>query len=190
MSFANSLEKKITASDNSVGNTAKSVCNNHVSASAKKAEDIKRVPTSVVEAIRAELPFTAGKADLLTAFVYIFKNGGCELTPKAAEIVKKYQREDSLANVKERLGHIENLLRENREQLYAIELCTNFDLYDRRFGAKQPRKRAEEIDFCEPDGLKMLEKLRYQGREQRKIDNMRRGRNIYAETKDKNDKNN
>ena len=151
-------------------------------------QDIRHIHKDVIDAMRSVLPGEAGRADLLTAFVYIFTDGCCSLTPKAAEMVDAYQKADSLMTVKEQLGRMEKLLRENRDQLYSIELCTNFDLYDRRFGAKQPRRRVEEIDFCEPESLRMLEKLRYQGREQRKIDNMRRGRNIYAETKDKNDK--
>jgi hypothetical protein len=82
---------------------------------------------------------------------------------------------------------MEQLMREQRVYLQSIELCACYDLYDRRFGARERRGQPKDNEFREQGNIDLLKKLRRQARDQREQDMRDRGRDIYNSTKDRND---
>ena len=71
--------------------------------------------------------------------------------------------------------------------LYSVELCTAYNTFDRRYGSKERRTSPKDTEFREKGNLDMLARLRVQAKDQRMIDEVEKGRAIYAQTKDKND---
>ena len=69
-------------------------------------ETVKYLPKSVMAAVRRKFSETASKADLISAVVYIFTDGDCEISEKAMKIVKSYKPDDKNAIIEERLSHI------------------------------------------------------------------------------------
>lgn len=150
-------------------------------------EDIRSVPKSVMQAVRKLFPETASKADLVSAIVYIFTNGECEISERAMEIVKSYQADDTLVSINERLARLERENKRHLELLQAIELCTCYNAYDRRYGSNEPRRGPKLTEFREQGSLDMLERLREQARDQMRTDDLAIGRQIYNQTKDLDD---
>lgn len=150
-------------------------------------EDIRAVPKSVMQAVRKQFPETASKADLLSAAIYIFTNGDCEISERAMEIVKSYQANDTLVSINERLAHLERENKRHLELLQAIELCTCYNAYDRRYGSNEPRRGPKLTEFREQGSLDMLERLREQAKDQMRTDDLAIGRQIYNQTKDLDD---
>ena len=150
-------------------------------------ECIRNIPKSVMDALRSLFPCSASKADLVSAAVYIVTNGACEISDKAMELVDNYESDDKLVSIIERLSHLELATKIQTTLLQSIELCTCFNTFDRRYGSTQPRKSPKNTDFREQDNLDMLECLREQAVDQQRIDELERGRQIYNQTKDKND---
>ena len=140
-----------------------------------------------MDALRSLFPCSASKADLVSAAVYIVTNGACEISDKAMELVENYESDDKLVSINERLSHLERATKIQTTLLQSIELCTCFNTFDRRYGSTQPRKSPKNTDFREQDNLDMLECLREQAVDQQRIDELERGRQIYNQTKDKND---
>lgn len=150
-------------------------------------EDIRAVPKSVMQAVRKQFPETASKADLLSAAIYIFTNGDCEISDRAMEIVKSYRANDTLVSINERLAHLERENKRHLELLQAIELCTCYNAYDRRYGSNEPRRGPKLTEFREQGSLDMLERLREQAKDQMRTDDLAIGRQIYTQTKDLDD---
>ena len=150
-------------------------------------EDIRAVPKSVMQAVRKQFPETASKADLLSAAIYIFTNGDCEISERAMEIVKSYRADDTLVSINERLAHLEHENKRHLELLQAIELCTCYNAYDRRYGSNEPRRGPKLTEFREQGSLDMLERLREQAKDQMRTDDLAIGRQIYNQTKDLDD---
>lgn len=175
----------------SVSNRVFSRGSNNTKAASPDYEDVRSVHKSVMAAMRKALPGTASKADLLAAFVYIHTNGDCEISDNAMSIVKAYKAEDRQYDLTERtetrLANIERMLREQRDMIQSVELCTCYNTYDRRYGSKEPRRAPKDTEFREQGNLDMLARLRTQAKDQHKIDDIEKGRAIYAQTKDKND---
>lgn len=165
---------------------------NQVTAEADKqnltdVESIKYVPKSVVTALRRLFPETASKADLISAAVYILTDGACEISDRAMDLVKSYSADDKLISINDRLAHLERDSKRQLMLLQSIELCTCFNTFDRRYGSNGPRKGAKLTEFREQENLDMLERLREQARDQARMDDLERGRQIYDQIKDKND---
>lgn len=158
-----------------------------VSPSKTELETIKYVPVTVLEAIRKIFPVSASKADLISAVVYIFTNGGCEISEKAMDLVQAYEKEDKIVSIDERLARLENANRRQLEMLQSIELCTCFNTFDRRYGSSMPRKGAKNTEFRETGNLDMLARLRVQAKDQLNADEKERGRQIYNSVKDLHD---
>lgn len=150
-----------------------------------KTEDIKKIPKSVVSAMRRIFPDAQSKSDLISAFVYVHTGGTCELTPGAAKLVESYKSEDRLDEIAERMSHLERLIRSQNLTLHSVELCSCYNLYDRRYGAKERRTTPGETEFREQGNLDLLSRLRRQAVDQREQDDIARGRQIYNQTKDK-----
>ena len=150
-------------------------------------ETTHHIPKSVMDALRSLFPCSASKADLVSAAVYIVTNGACEISDKAMELVESYKSDDKLISINERLSRLERATKIQTTLLQSIELCTCFNTFDRRYGSTQPRKGPKNTDFREQDNLDMLECLREQAVDQQRIDELERGRQIYNQTKDKND---
>lgn len=149
--------------------------------SVSQYDTIQNIPKGVISAMNRMLnPCGASRADVLSAFVYIFTNGDCKISDKAMEIVHAYQKTDELVNMNTRLKHIENVLRQHTDMLYSIELVSSFNTYDRRYGANRT-KNPKDTDFCEPDNLAMIDKLRQQAHEQKQLENRQRGRDTWDE---------
>ncbi len=150
-------------------------------------ESIRNVDKSVISAVRKVFPVTASKADLISAVVYIFTDGNCEISDKAMEIVKSYKQDDGIGDVKEQLAAMQRQLKRQSQMLQTIELCTCYNTFDRRYGSQEKRVAPKYTEFREKGNLDMLERVRQQAEDQRKIDEIQRGRQIYYQTKDKND---
>ena len=146
-------------------------------------EYVRAVPKSVMNAIRRIFPVSASNADLLSAVVYIFTGGDCEISDKAMKIVERYNAEDNLVAIKNELKQINNALRHHSETLSAIELCDCYNTYDRRYGSDAPRRGPKNTEFREQGNLDMLERLREQAKEQRTEDMRKRGRQMYEQSK-------
>ncbi len=150
-------------------------------------ELVKYVPKSVMSAIRKLFPESASRADLISAFVYIHTGGDCEISEAAMKIVKTYEKEDNFTAVNERLANIERILRRQTKTMQAVELCTCYNTFDRRYGSKERRVSPKDTEFREQGNLDMLARLRRQAEDQRQMDDIERGRQIYDQIKDKND---
>lgn len=137
-------------------------------------ETIKYLPKSVMAAVRRKFSETASKADLISAVVYIFTDGDCEISEKAMKIVKSYKPDDKNAIIEERLTHIENMQRSQNEMLYSIELCTCYNAFDRRYGSQERRRSPKDTEFRESGNLDMLARLREQARDQKEVDDIER----------------
>lgn len=154
-------------------------------------EYVREIPRNVMDALRRRFPSNASKADLLSAVIYIFTGGDCEISENAMQLVESYKNDDSQfalsERTEERLANIERMLREQRDMLYSVELCTAYNTFDRRYGSKERRTSPKDTEFREKGNLDMLARLRVQAKDQRMIDEVEKGRAIYAQTKDKND---
>lgn len=150
-------------------------------------EFVHNVPKSAMDALRRLFPCSASKADLISAAVYILTDGECNISDKAMELVNGYKSDDKLVSINERISHLEQATKRQLELLQSIELCTCFNTFDRRYGSNQSRKSPKQTEFREKDNLDMLERLREQAKDQLKIDELARGRQIYNQIKDKND---
>ncbi|MGN1305858.1 MAG: hypothetical protein ACI4YB_12600 [Oscillospiraceae bacterium] len=143
-------------------------------------ETVKYLPKSVMAAVRRKFSETASKADLISAVVYIFTDGDCEISEKAMKIVKSYKPDDKNAIIEERLTHIENMQRSQNEMLYSIELCTCYNAFDRRYGSQERRRSPKDAEFRESGNLDMLARLREQARDQKEVDDIERYRKEHA----------
>lgn len=154
-------------------------------------EFARNIPCSVMDALRRQFATNASKVDLISAAVYIFTDGDCEISDNAMQIVKAYKAEDKQFDLTERtetrLANIERMLREQRDMIQSVELCTCYNTFDRRYGSKEPRRAPKDTEFREQGNLDMLARLRKQAKDQRMIDDVEKGRAIYNQTKDKND---
>lgn len=161
-----------------------------VSQSKKNSSDyklVRDVHKSVLVALRRLFPGGASAANMITAVVYIITDGGCELSEQARSLVDSYDKRDGDDNMSERIGNIERMLRNNSKMLQSIELCTCYNTFDRKYGSRERRAAPGETEFREQGNLDMLDRLRRQADDQRKVDSIERGREIYNLTKDKND---
>lgn len=148
-------------------------------------ETVKYLPKSVMAAVRRKFSETASKADLISAVVYIFTDGDCEISEKAMKIVKSYKPDDKNAIIEERLTHIENMQRSQNEMLYSIELCTCYNAFDRRYGSQERRRSPKDTEFRGSGNLDMLARLREQARDQKEVDDIERYRKEHALDEDK-----
>ncbi len=148
-------------------------------------ETVKYLPKSVMAAVRRKFSETASKADLISAVVYIFTDGDCEISEKAMKIVKSYKSDDKNEIIEKRLSHIENMLRSQNEMLYSIELCTCYNAFDRRYGSQERRRSPKDTEFRESGNLDMLARLREQARDQKEVDDIERYRKEHALDEDK-----
>lgn len=182
-------DKKSSQSKKLVKQMAKKNAANRTSADGY--EFVRGVPCNVMDALRRRFPSNASKVDLLSAVVYIFTGGDCEISENAMQLVESYKNDDSQfalsERTEERLANIERMLREQRDMLYSVELCTAYNTFDRRYGSKERRTSPKDTEFREKGNLDMLARLRVQAKDQRMIDEVEKGRAIYAQTKDKND---
>lgn len=184
-----SNDKKTSQSKKLVKQMTKKNAANRTSADGY--EFVRGVPCNVMDALRRRFPSNASKVDLLSAVVYIFTGGDCEISENAMQLVESYKNDDSQfalsERTEERLANIERMLREQRDMLYSVELCTAYNTFDRRYGSKERRTSPKDTEFREKGNLDMLARLRVQAKDQRMIDEVEKGRAIYAQTKDKND---
>lgn len=104
------------------------------------------------------------------------------------QLVESYGKRDGGAEISERLSNIERMQRDNARMLQSIELCTCYNTFDRRYGSKERRVSPKDTEFREQGNLDMLDRLRRQADDQRKVDCIERGRDIYNFIKDKDDK--
>ena len=155
---------------------------NRVSAS----EDIKSLPKNVMAAVRRRFAVSASKADLISAMVYIFTNGDCEISDTAMDVVRSYSSENPmipvnahLDEIDERFDNLERMMRHLVQTSQSIELCTCYNTFDRRYGSSIKRAKPKDTEFREPGNLDMLARLREQAADQIKIDNATRGRETY-----------
>lgn len=147
---------------------------------------VRNVSKSIFISMKRIFPKAKRNSDMMEAAAYILTDGDCEISPEAMALVKSYKPDDSATS--ERLARLERGMHAMYEQLSSIELGICYDLYDRRYGAKERRKSPKENEFREQGNLDMLHRLRIQAKDQRKLDDIERGRSIYEQTKDKYDK--
>lgn len=152
-------------------------------------EETKNIPKSVMDALRQTFLYSAGasRADLISAAVYIFTKGNCDISEKAMMIVEQYDSDNQLDSIEDRLSRLERLNKRQLDLLYSTELAACYTAFDRRYGATAPRTGPKTHEFREPENLDMLERLREQAQDQRHIDELKMGREIYDQIKDKND---
>lgn len=148
---------------------------------------VRGVHKSVITALDRLFPGGTSNGDMIAAAVYIVTGGDCEVTEKAMQLVESYGKREG-TDISERLSNIERMLRDNARMLQSIELCTCYNTFDRRYGSKERRVSPKDTEFREQGNLDMLDRLRRQADDQRKVDMIERGRDIYNLAKDKNDK--
>lgn len=153
----------------------------------KDTTSVRGIPKDIFVALKRIFPQSERNSDLLAA-AYIITNGDCDIPTSAMELVKSYNANDAMRSVAEELAGLRRAVRSLDERTSAIELCACYDLYDRRYGAKERRRSPKENEFREQGNLDMLNRLRVQAKDQRKLDDIERGRSIYEHTKDKDDK--
>ena len=149
---------------------------------------VRGVHKSVLEALDRLFPGGTANGDMIAAVVYIVTNGDCEVSEKAMQLVESYGKRDGGAEISERLSNIERMLRDNARMLQSVELCTCYNTFDRRYGSKERRVSPKDTEFREQGNLDMLDRLRRQADDQRKVDMIERSRDIYDLIKDKDDK--
>ncbi len=103
------------------------------------------------------------------------------------EIAKSYKHNDEIVAVKEQLAGMQRQLKRQSQMLQTIELCTCYNTFDRRYGSQEKRVAPKYTEFREKGNLDMLARVRQQAENQRMIDEIQRSRQIYHQTKDKND---
>lgn len=150
-------------------------------------EEVKYMPKSAMNALRQIFPDYTSKADLISAAAYILSDGNCNISDKAMSLVTSYKRGDKFDSIEDRLSRLERLSKRQLDLLYSTELAACYTAFDRRYGATAPRTGPKTHEFREPENLDMLERLREQAQDQRHIDELKMGREIYDQIKDKND---
>ncbi len=148
--------------------------------------NVRDIPKNVIHTLKRIFPQAGKNSDLLSAAAYIFTNGDCEISPEAMKLVRSYESDNGMIDVLERLTLINQVLRSLDERTSAIELCTCFDAFDRRFGSKERRRSPRENEFMEPGCLDFLYRLRVQSEDLRHMDDLERGRSIYEPPEDEN----
>lgn len=148
-------------------------------------EFINNMPKSVMDALRKTFISNASKADLISAAVYIFTKGDCEISDKAMALVEQYDSNNQLDSIEDRLSRVERYCKRILDLGYSTELAACYTAFDRRYGATAPRTGPKTHEFREPENLDMLERLREQAQDQRHIDELKIGREIYDQIKDK-----
>lgn len=81
-----------------------------------KLKAVRDIPESVLDAMRRVIPKQASNGNLISAFVYIFTNGDCEISPKAMKLVESYTLLNKDEEILNKLTNIEKLLIENNKQ--------------------------------------------------------------------------
>lgn len=81
-----------------------------------KLKAVRDIPESVLDAMRRAIPKQASNGNLISAFVYIFTNGDCEISPKAMKLVESYKLIDNNEKILNKLENIERLLIENSKK--------------------------------------------------------------------------
>lgn len=150
---------------------------------------VRGIPKNIFIELRHYFPKAERNSDMIAAVAYIFTHGACDIPPEAMELVKAYDSDNAIFDLSEQMARMNQAIRSLDERTSAIELCSCYNLYDRRYGAKERRKSPRENEFREQGALDMLHRLRIQAKDQRREDDIERGRSIYEQTKDKNDKN-
>ncbi len=174
----NSMYPVAKKKENIRSQSSRTAHKNPKSKSANDKETIQKIPKAQIAAMRQTFPGAANKIDMFSAMVYIISDGACEISESAMQLVKAYKKDDMTAAVAERLGNIERMMREQGQMLQAVELCTCYNTYDRRYGAKERRISPKETEFREKGNLDMLDRLRQQAKDQKQIDSLERGREI------------
>jgi len=103
------------------------------------------------------------------------------------KLVESYDAENQLDSIEDRLSRLERLNKKQLDLLYSTELAACYTAFDRRYGATAPRTGPKTHEFREPECLDMLDRLREQSQDQKHIDELNTGREIYNQIKDKND---
>lgn len=81
-----------------------------------KLKTVRDIPENVLEAMRRVIPGQSSNGNLISAFVYIFTNGGCEISPNAMRLVESYKLFDKNDKILNKLTNIEKLLTEKGKQ--------------------------------------------------------------------------
>ena len=74
---------------------------------------VRDIPESLLDAMRRVIPGRASNGNLISAFVYIFTNGDCEISPKAMKLVESYKLFDNNEKILHKLENIERILIES-----------------------------------------------------------------------------
>lgn len=146
-----------------------------------KPEQVRDLPSSVMDVIRKEFPQHLSKADAISAYVYVHSAGTelgsqIELSENAKEAVKAYSGDNTMSILDMRLEHIERMLTQYAEKIQTIELLTAYLSHDRTFGSKSDQVSPKRIVLRETGVLDVLEQGRKQAADQRAIDIIRNGR--------------
>ncbi|MCM1330360.1 MAG: hypothetical protein NC253_13080 [Ruminococcus sp.] len=78
---------------------------------------VRNVPGNVITAMRRLFPEQSSNGDLISAFVYVFTNGNCQISPKAMELVRSYRNYNGNQEILDRLDNIEKVLRELNKRI-------------------------------------------------------------------------
>ena len=81
-----------------------------------KLKAVRDIPESVLDAMRGAIPKQSSNGNLISAFVYIFTNGDCEISPKAMKLVESYKLIDNNEKILNKLENIERLLIKNSKK--------------------------------------------------------------------------
>ncbi|MDE6591502.1 MAG: hypothetical protein K2K57_00360 [Oscillospiraceae bacterium] len=148
--------------------------------------NVRDIPKSVIHALKCIFPQAGKNADSLSAAVYIFTNGGCEISPKAMELVKSYNSDHAILALSEQMTCLNRVSHDMYKKLSAIELAVCYEIFDRRFGSKERRRSPRENEFMELGCLDLLYRLRVQTKELLQMDDFERGGSIFELSENEN----
>jgi hypothetical protein len=145
---------------------------------------LKPVDASVVRAIRKVITDDISNPERLAAFVHIHTGGDCELTEKAKRAVKNYEGDKTLTEIKSQLDYLQKAVKQIIASNHVIELGIALNLTDSLYAGIQNRgKDTKNLNICQTTVIDMLDRLRAQSKEQTKVENKQKGRQIYNQTK-------
>lgn len=148
-----------------------------------KKEQVRDLPSEVMNAIRQEFPQALSKADAISAYVFVHSAGteqgaAIQLSDMAREAVKHYEGDNLVMLLDKRIAHLEKLVAKQSEVMQTVELALAYVTCDRTFGTKTTQTSPKQAEFRETAVLDVLDRLRQQAAEQRAVDNVKNGRPI------------
>lgn len=137
-----------------------------------------KVPRAVADFIIKEFPNADRREDALTAYIYIKSGQKFEVSDKVKALVEEYEGDKSIQNMEKRVQSLERMAYDMTRILQELQLGMSYVLADRKGFCKAPYTDARSVNLLEQGVLDVRERLREQTNEQKKRDDVKKGRPI------------